>query len=393
MKRILFIILILCCAYLALNAQQSGAFLNNTTRQDMRVTIQRNVNFQDALKVIEMQALREERRNIINISSFNAGIPVEINNVYWKDALDLLVKAIGVRIETRPGSYLISDYIDEKTVETIKVGDKMIRITSTFLSVNKQILDSMGIDWTVVVDGEVSVDFRTAELVEGGILDVNRPEIGGINPKFGLDGKKNISIESLLRFIVTNSYGAVLARPSVILLDSAEGYVQVGQDFSVMKLDPNNNTVHEFFSTGIILRSKPTIITEDDFEAIHLTYQVEKSDAIPSTTTTIINKNLSTGSILLYDGEETVIAGLVDKDYLNDEGGVPFLRKLPWWLGGFLFRYTSERVIDREIVVILKAEIQDNAMERIKQRHRIRDEVRKRQNEFKDMLEEVDFGN
>jgi type IV pilus assembly protein PilQ len=165
----------------------------------------------------------------------------------------------------------------------------------------------------------------------------------------------------------------------------------VGQDFSVTKQDEAGNTVQEFYSAGIILNVKPTILTEDGFEAIYMEANVEKSDAIPSITSTVINKNMAKTNVVLFNGEETVIAGLIDNDITKERIGVPILKDLPWWVFGlrYIFGYNSTRQANREIVIIIKAEIVQPAKERINQREELREQFRRLKEEFEETNEQL----
>jgi type IV pilus assembly protein PilQ len=80
----------------------------------------------------------------------------------------------------------------------------------------------------------------------------------------------------------------------------------------------------------------------------------------------VINKSVSTTDLVMYNGEETVIGGLFHTEEVVERSGIPFLKDLPWWFLGirYLTGYDKKEVNERELVIILKAEIMEKAIER-----------------------------
>ncbi|MDY6914980.1 MAG: hypothetical protein SVM86_01515, partial [Candidatus Cloacimonadota bacterium] len=139
------------------------------------------------------------------------------------------------------------------------------------------------------------------------------------------------------------------------------------------------------FQTGIILDVTPTVIEKDGQEAIHLVASVEKSSAAPGDITTFILKSQSQTEVLLYNGEQTVIGGLYDTDFINTRSGIPLLKDLPWWFFGirYLTGYTSQEKKVREMIIVLKAEIINSIDKRLKDKITTDEEIQKIRDENK----------
>ncbi|HOD54606.1 MAG TPA: type II and III secretion system protein, partial [Candidatus Cloacimonadota bacterium] len=191
----------------------------------------------------------------------------------------------------------------------------------------------------------------------------------------------------LIKVIESNQKGSVIAHPNISVLSGKEGKIQVGQDFSVKTADEAGNISDKFFSTGVILNVKPTVIDNNGTEVVHLVASVEKSSAIPGTVSTIINKNQASTEVYLYNGEETVIGGLYDTEYTKQRFGIPFLKDLPWWVFGikYLTGYNSYEQHNREMIVILKAEIYDSIEKRMEEKVDLKKKIEK-------IRERVDHG-
>ena len=353
------------------------------------ITIQRNTNFQQAVRILENFSLQFDNRNIVNLSSYTGGVPIQINNMNWSEALHLIVNTLDLQIEARPGAFIITDIANEIAAPIIEIGEinqKMVRIHATFFYADRTYMNSLGIDWSSIIDGNVTgrIDLSTAGSVADQLLMTasHTFEQGGYI----------IDIEALFRFFESNQRGTILARPTITVLSGRDGFVQVGQDFSVKTLDESGNTVDVFFSSGIILRVRPTILEDEDgFEAIFIEANVENSTAIPGVVSTIINKNQVQTNAIMFDGEETVMAGLIDMDMTTERGGIPILKDLPWWFFGlrYLFGYESTRNVAREMVVILKTELVSPAIDRAIERESIRDIMRQRRFDFENLGESL----
>jgi type IV pilus assembly protein PilQ len=376
-KIVLFLFVIIYLSSILLVAQN----LNT------RITIQKNLDFQTALKIIENFSLAEENKNIINMSSFTGNVPIQINQLPWKDALQLMINTLNLELQENPGVYIISDKVVTRQSSEYSVDDKMIRISATFFRADKSFLNSMGIDWSTLVDGEVQaqIDFKAAGQVADDLFSASAAH------QFS-EGSTVIEVNTLLKTLEANQKGSVIARPSITVLNGKEGHIQVGQDFSVKTTDEAGNISDQFFSTGIILTVTPTLIKEDDFELIFLEASVEKSNATPGQISTIINKNETRTDVLMFHGEETVMAGLVDVEYTKQRTGIPFLKDLPWWFLGlkYLFGYERFEQNNREMVVILKTEIVEPARERIKRKEELKEQFKRLKQDFDNIGEKLD---
>ena len=378
MNKKLFFFISFCLIALSLIAQTNS----------QNITIRRNTHFQDAIKVLENMSLQFERRNIVNLSSYNSGIPIQINNLPWNEALHLIVNTLDLQIEERPGVFIITDIVSTNEVpeiEIFEIDKKMVKIHATFFYADRTFLNSMGIDWSTLIDGKVNAQIDLS--ATGGTADL----LSITGSHSFQSGNTTVDVNALFKFFETNQKGSVLARPTVMVLSGREGYIQVGQDFSIKTLDEAGNTVDQFFSTGIILTVRPTILEDEDFEAIHLETSVENSSAIPAEYSTIINKNQVRTGVILCDGEETVLAGLIDNDNTKDRGGVPILKDLPWWVFGlrYIFGFETTRSVSREMIVVLKTEIVAPARDRALQRNQIRESLNIMRDDFEKIELEI----
>ncbi|RLC58250.1 MAG: hypothetical protein DRH89_01585 [Candidatus Cloacimonadota bacterium] len=360
--------LILLCFVLTLFGQEQN--IKNIPEEEL-ITISRETNFAAALKAIEYLSLDFAGKNILNTSNFNNPIGIPIKGLQWKDALNLIIRFHDLVLEERPATFIVKDpevIIDESgqeigTERKVTASTKQVRISAIFFKADKALIHEVGIDWTTLIDGkvDVAVNLATTSNLSTDIFSAGTPANPAVPIKMNF-GDITIDLNTLLNIIEANQRGTIIARPSITVISKKKGFIQVGQDFSVKTLDQAGNTTEKFFETGIIMEVTPEVLVEDDREAIYLSVEVEKSSAITGDLSTIIDKSKSNTEVLLFDGEETVIGGLHDKEIKTGRGGIPILKDLPWWFFGlkYLFGYETKSESIREMIVILKAEIIDH---------------------------------
>jgi type IV pilus assembly protein PilQ len=383
MKKLLFISIFLTLVlglYAATNAAQQNY------NEDELISIASDISFAKAVNALQVMSEKYEDKKIVNLSAYSGPINIPLNFVYWKQALTILVEHHNLVMQELPGAYKISDPEEPKMEKSdIDIDAKQIRISSIFFKTDVSVSKGLGIDWSAIYSGEVNIssaEFSGGSNIADAILEASTQttqEVGGYS----------IDINALLRILESHQKGSVIARPSVTVLSSKSGYIQVGEDFSVKTTDEAGNTTDQFFQTGIILNVTPTVVEDDGQEAIHLEASVEKSSASPGNISTIILKSQSQTEVLLYDGEQTVIGGLYDTDVVKTRSGIPLLKDLPWWFFGirYLTGYTSTEKKVREMIIVLKAEIIDKVSDRLKNKTTTKDEIKKIRDDHQEVEE------
>ena len=326
------------------------------------ISLSRNTTINDALTTIEVISIRTEGRKIYNLSSSNSAIGIPIKNINWKDALEIICKIHNLTMEERAGTIMISDAEATSGEGKMRLDNRQVKISASVLEIKKTVAENIGINWSSIIDGAVdfsgNLSFNGATAIGSDLF-----QIGGTTTTES--GDQTISVDALMAILEENQDGRVLAKPSINVDSGKKGFIQVGKDFSIKSVDDAGNTIDQFFSTGVILDVTPTIITDEDGnEAINMNIVVERSSAIPGEVSTEITRSKATSSITMYDGEETTIGGLYDKDETTSRGGVPILKDLPWWFFGlrYLFGYEMNNVTEKELVIIIKAELIDSVL-------------------------------
>lgn len=176
---------------------------------------------------------------------------------------------------------------------------------------------------------------------------------GALSVAFGA-GSAQVGI--LLEALESNGMVRTLAEPNVAALSGQEADFFAGGEFPI-PVQSENGVGIEFKPFGINLTFTPTVV---DDEVINLSLATEVS-SIGETTAIAGNQipSLSTRSasttIEMRDGESFAIAGLLQDDFRDSIGQVPWLGDIP--ILGALFRSTNFQREQTELVIIVTAHL------------------------------------
>ncbi len=354
---------------------QSGLPVREYVNPEELVTLSRDTTFPQAVEILNGFSRRFADKILIDRTGRTGAIGLNIPNMPWKQALDYVVSFNNLVLREHTDYYEITAPARETTTSgstgTTGTGagtdpavelpatlyTREIEISAIFFEGDRRVLEEIGVDWTTLKDGVVTVTNLAASNVSQEVFQIDIPaqSVGG-----------GFEVSALISAFEANNVGELLSSPTIKVMDGQVGRIQVGQDFSIKQRDFAGNVIDNFFSTGTILEVTPTVITMNDTSFVHLSIKAERSSAQPDPVSTVINKQQAETQVLLFSGEQTVIAGLFETEETRVRRGVPVLKDLPVWFFGlrYLFGYNSTDVSEKELVVILKARIVPSLAER-----------------------------
>ena len=326
-------------------------------------------------------------------------IGINIESMYWKDALELILRSNQLWYNDYPEYVEIVSFeevgkqLGEQTtketpakeeaktttatptagpaaavvpvvVDSAEVYSKMheVTISSIFFDVNRTKLAESGVSFSIFRGRNLNlgIDLTGAQNVAKKVFSAY------VQPT---DKNLAVSIDAAISMFESEAMGEVIARPQLTVRSGQSSSFQIGSDFSVLEKDFSGNTVQKFYPTGTILTVSPKIFKVGDVEFVTVGYRIEKSSFEASTVTTVVNKTLAGGSLILLNGEEGYVGGMFSNEETTVRQGIPLLKDLPWWVFGlrYLFGYDSKNVVKRELIVLIKAEIMPTLEERAKQ--------------------------
>jgi len=159
----------------------------------------------------------------------------------------------------------------------------------------------------------------------------------------------------------------ILSSPSITTLDNQKANNESGAEIPYQTVDENGNINIEWKTAALKLEVTPHVI---EGEVLKLKILTAKDEVDFSNTVgggvggaggnpTVVTKKAET-SLILYDGETTVIGGLTKKKDEASESGVPYLRKIPGL--GFLFRGESKGEEMEDLLIFITPHILEKKM-------------------------------
>lgn len=330
--------------------QSQQQFPAQPYRPDELVSLNPNVPFNTAMDILNGFCQRFDNRLLIDSKVRTKPIGVSVENMHWKRALEYILRANLMKYVAHDRYYEVQDLIDTKQPEPpkddITVMTREIEINAVFFQADYETLHEMGIDWTTFRNGTVRAQTFGASNVGKEYL---RLFAGG-----NVQGT-NINVSALLRLFESKNKGEVLARPQIRVMDGQQGKIKVGKNFYLVLQDFAGNSRYTEYEAGVILTVTPKLYGRSDSTFIYLEILAERSDVQPDAFGP--TKSITEGStrVLLLNGEETVLAGLLSQENSNLRRGVPLLKDLP--LLKYFFSYGSRVSRKKELVILLEAKV------------------------------------
>ncbi len=341
------IILVLWCTGLA-TAQQT--IPPQPYRPEEMVSFNRNVPFNTALEILNGYSQRFENRLLIDSKVRTNPIGVSVENMHWKRALEYILRANLLKYEVHERHYEVKQMVDGKEPEPeqdpVDIWTREVEINAVFFQADYEAIHELGIDWTTFKNGNVRVQTLGASNVGKDFL---RASVNGT-----IQGT-TINVSALLRMFESKNKGEVLARPQIRVMDGEKGKIKVGKNFYLVLQDFAGNSRYTEYESGVILTVTPTIYGRNDSTFIYLDLLAERSDVQPDAFGP--TKSITEGStrVLLLNGEETVLAGLLSHETQTLRRGIPLLKDLPPF--SYIFGYNYKAVRKKELIILIEARI------------------------------------
>jgi type IV pilus assembly protein PilQ len=401
MLRTLLLLLLLSTAAASAGAQTqpSERVMRTYVPPEDLVSFQADVPLDRFLATLEPLFERETGKIVIDPEGLTSPIGVPIAGMHFMDAFNLVLRANRLTFRENERYFVLMPLPDETQalagaaiatgeaprgpagiirpgtqiaageVPLVSTATREVQINAILFEINASEARDKGVNWDVLLAAE--------DLDPGGGFRVDVSEIVDL---FGgtIEGPAEIStatLTTLLRYYEREGMGRTLASPQVSVQSGEQGRIQIGTDFPFQTRDFAGNTVTQFLQTGIIVDVTPTLFTErvevggqeQDLEFIHLDVGVERSSGrVSSGAIPIVDRTRSDTKIVLLDGEQTIIAGLSSTQSSYERRGIPILKDLPGWFFGLRYLFGYEVTLDeeRELVIILQADVLDSLPDR-----------------------------
>ena len=376
MKKI-FLIVILLGLTVTVNAQiDLKQRLSGYSNPDEIVSLSEAITFDQAIEVISKVSQKVTGKKVISMVSIATPIGVEIPRMMYKKALIILTQSNNLVMQENESTIFIKKKADAelKSDSTyIRVDEREVKITALMFEANVAEMQEKGVNWQFLlskaglsIGGKLASFQDQSQSSSSSAATVQNTEFTlGSASEFTM-GDFDGTATTLFKFFENENLGKIIARPVLSAINGKKGRTQVGSDFSIKERDFSGNLVDKFFQAGTIIEATPHIYTEDGVDYVYLKVRMERSSVIIGAISTEKPKTEVETNLLLLDGEETVIGGLIVNEETSNRAGIPVLKDLPWWVFGlrYIFGYEQTKISQKEIILLIKAEILPSLKER-----------------------------
>lgn len=378
------------------------------------VSFESDVPLDRFLTTLEPLFERTTGKIVIDPEGRDDPIGVPIRGMHFMDAFNLVLRSQGLTFRENDRYFVLADVEVRSLAETAVEGapivagnltgpvgtvrpnpinqvagvpnvssaTREVEISAILFEINASEARDKGVNWDVLLASErLGLQNRTGD---PSALDVTQQAVTvDTEPIFDLFGDvldgpgdiKTATITNLIRYYEREGLGRALASPQVTVQSGEAGRIQIGTDFPYQTRDFAGNTITQFLQTGIIIDVTPTLFTEEvsrggdefDLDFIHLNVGIERSSGRVTTgALPIVDRTRSDTKTILLDGEQTIIAGLSSTQRSYERRGIPILKDLPGWFFGlrYLFSYEVSLEEERELVIVLQANVVDALTDR-----------------------------
>ena len=240
------------------------------------------------------------------------------------------------------------------TINQLDAVPLQVMINAVIAQITLSEATKFGVDWSRIA-ADSAVDPISTNASTGFV-----PRLGGLLfTKSFIDGASQV--DATLEAIAINNDVQLLARPSLTVANNQEGDIQIGSQVPVEQGQSIGTagiatTNIQYRDTGIVLSITPQINNEG---IVNLIIRQELSSVDGGATgvnnNPVFNNQEINTTVVVRNGENVVLGGLIQTDTENLNTGVPGLNRVP--LLGRLFSYQKESVERRELFIVLRPEI------------------------------------
>ena len=277
------------------------------------------------------------------------GAPTGVSaNLQVRIVADEATNALLIRASARDYRQLLT------TISQLDVAPLQVMVNAVIAQITLNDETRFGVDWSRVAENAELVP--VANTVETNFVQTLN---GLMFTRSFLDGAARV--EATLEAIALNNEVRLLARPSLLVSNNQEGEIQIGAEVPIeagqsISTGGLATTNIQYRPTGIELFITPQI-NEDGVVTLTIRQvlsSVDSAAAGVNNNPVFNNQEIST-TVVVTNGENIVLGGLIQSDNENLNRGVPLLNRVP--VLGNLFSYqriSSER---RELFIVLRPEI------------------------------------
>ena len=403
--------LLLCAALVfglqcmsAQNNRERRLILNDYVSPEELISMSKSLPFDKAVSLFTDFSKKYLNKIIVDPTNNKKEIGVDIENMYWLQAFETVLRANAMWYEEKEEYFQI--FNSQDSTRALAAGgaggggqsgagmrdsssramflSRDIKISTVFFSIDVTKTLNTGINWNYMKSDTIPTSTATyGAQLQTNLANPLQSTTGTGGGTSGSSGSSsttrtttsnnfiativpNLSFANLtgfVSFLQGNGLGDVISSPQITVSSGKKGQIQIGTDIFVTTKDFAGNTIQQQIATGLIVQVTPTLYEVKGVRFISLGVHVENSKQDAGN----IDKSSIDTYLMLNDGEESVLGGLYSTSVTDTRAGIPFLMDLPWYVFGLRYIFGSDVKADSktELIVLLKAEVVPTIEERL----------------------------
>jgi len=290
---------------------------------------------------IDFGGAEEIKEHIVLSERGAVSVDERTNTIIMEDTAQNIEKAreIVTRFDTPVKQIMIeARIVDASTNFTRDLGVRWFPDTSY-----QQRSDESVVFWENDLTGTAEIPVGESAGALG--FSTNSPEGWSPNATFllgALTGNSFLSLDARLALAENDNQAKVISAPKVIASNGKEATISRGD---VIIIPATENVESTTLDATLSLNVTPTVSYNN-----YVTMEVEVTDDRAPTTSRLLQKAIST-TLIVKTGDTVVIGGIYKESKVDDEAGVPYLRKIPFL--GWLFKAQTKILDKSELLIFL----------------------------------------
>jgi len=232
-------------------------------------------------------------------------------------------------------------------------GSQQVMLQVRFAEMQRSVAKSLGSSLTAT-NGPVSgFGAASGTQLTNGTLTSDAASAGAIGIGFGIGG---LAVNVLIEALESKGMARTLAEPNIVAISGQEAKFLAGGEYPVPSQNSDGTVSVQYRPFGVELNFLPTVI-DDDLINLSLETTVSSLDNDTSFTTSsglklsAFKVRRASTTVEMRDGQSFAIAGLLQDDFADRSGQVPWLGDVP--ILGALFRSADFQRKQTELVIIV----------------------------------------
>ena len=260
------------------------------------------------------------------------------------DTLKTIIKGEGLSADAITNSIVFTGNGGEEAklrdaLKLLDVATKQVTLEAKIIAISVEDEKNLGVtwDWTVLPESEDTGSSSSSKY--GGIIDLSH----GYTARF----------QATVNALITNGKAKILATPRIITIPGKAASIFIGDHIPVLTDKIENGTTTtttSYVDAGIKLSYTP-IVSDDGYITSVVHTEVSTPTLVSELKNYKITSRTADTNVRMRNGETLVIGGLINEEEQKSFKSIPFLSKIP--LLGELFKSRSTTKSKTEVMMIL----------------------------------------